>query len=505
MSALMIRNVVVLGGGSAGFMAAISLKTKLPAWQVRVLRSPDIGVIGVGEGTTVSFPRFLFDYLGLPQREFYAAAEPTWKLGIRFLWGPRKDFYYSFAREYEHTWPELRRNVGFFHDHETHWVGPISALMAHDRAFPRKPDGTPNFNKHHAFHIENQKLVAWLEGHARKLGVEIEEGNVTGVETGPVRTTGREENGVLALVLADGQRVTADLFVDASGFRSELLGRALGEPHLSYAKSLFCDRAVIGGWERTDEITKPYTTAETMAAGWAWQIEHEHFINRGYVYSSAHLDDEAARAELLQKNPKIPADRTRVIGFQSGRRQRNWIGNVVGIGNSVGFVEPLEATALQVVVVECVTLCDALVDCDGRPGPLLVDVYNEHNTRGWDEIRDFLAVHYAFNTRLDTPFWRDCREQTDLAGAARMVEWYRENGPTMLAKGVVMPEINVFGMEGYLAMLVGQKVHHRREFRPTSAEKRAWQQYKAQFGAKAKEAMTVAECLGALRRVGWLK
>jgi tryptophan halogenase len=501
----MIQSIVVLGGGSAGFMAAIAVKTKAPHLAVRVLRSPDIGVIGVGEGTTIAFPRFLFDYLKVPKRDFYAAAEPTWKLGIKFLWGPRREFYYSFAKEYETTWPELSRPTGFFHDHDTQWVGLCSALMAQDRALPRGRDGMPNLNTPHAFHLENLKLIAWLDSHARRLGIEIEDANVTGVETGPVRTTGREEPGVTALVLADGRRVHADLFVDASGFRSELLGRALEVPYQSFAPSLFTDRAVIGGFARSTEVIKPYTVAETMNHGWAWQIEHAHFINRGYVYSSAHCDDETARAELLQKNPSIPPDSTRVVKYRSGRRAKNWVGNVVGVGNAVGFVEPLEATALGIIAQECVMLADSLAETGGHPGPVLVDVYNQHNTQAWDEIRDFLAVHYAFNTRLDTPFWRDCRDHTQLAGATKVVDWFRENGPSTLVQGILIPETNSFGFEGYLAMLVGQRVHYPRERKPTPKETQAWRQRLTQLQQEATGAMTVAEALRALKLAGWLK
>lgn len=301
----MIQNIVVLGGGSAGLIAALTLKRKLPQLSLTVIRGADIGVIGVGEGTTAAFPRHFFEYLKLSPPDFYAGTEPTWKLGIRFLWGPRRDFYYTFAKEYEHRLPELRRNVGFYHDVETPFVGPVSALMAHDKAFSRKPDGTPQFHNHHAFHIENKKLVAHLESICRQAGVDLIEGNVTGTELARAQIARRDEQVVAALVLENGARVTGDLFIDASGFRSELLGRALQEPVISYDKSLFCDRAVIGGWPRSDEPIRPYTVAETMTAGWCWQIEHEHWINRGYVYASNFISDADALTEFLSTNPKI--------------------------------------------------------------------------------------------------------------------------------------------------------------------------------------------------------
>ncbi len=499
----MLQNIVVLGGGSAGLIAAITLRMKLPRLNVCVLRSPEIGVIGVGEGTTASFPRHFFEYLKVPPRVFYAGTSPTWKLGIKFLWGPRREFYYSFAKEYEHRWPELSRNVGFYHDDDTHWVGPISAMMAHERAFPRKADGMPQFHNHHAFHIENIRLVGWLEQWAREIGVQVRDANVVHAETGPVRTSGREEKGITALVLDTGERVTADLIVDASGFRSELLGRALEEPYISYSKSLFCDRAVIAGWTRTTETILPYTIAETMNAGWCWQIDHEHWINRGYVYASSFISDEEALAEFRAKNPKL-SNEPRIVKFRSGRRARNWVGNVVGVGNSVGFVEPLEATALQVICVEVSTLADALVDSMQAPGPMLVDLYNAFNAQAWDDIRDFLAVHYAFNTRLDTEFWRACRADTDLAGAARIVDWYRENGPSALAKGILIPEQNSFGFEGYLALLTGQKVPHGRVGSHPVDDARLWRARRDAYAVGALKCMPASECLAALRRAGWI-
>jgi tryptophan halogenase len=356
--------------------------------------------------------------------------------------------------------------------------------------FPRKQDGAPHFHKSHAFHIENKKLVGYLENQCRKVGVQFTEGTVASVERGP--------EGVEALVLESGQKVTAGLYVDASGFRSELLGRAMLEEFLSFEKSLFCDRAVIAGWPRTNEPILPYTVAETMEAGWCWQIEHENWINRGYVYSSRFITDEAALVEFRQKNPKI-ANEPRVVKFKSGRYRRHWVGNVVGVGNSVGFVEPLEATALQVICLESSTLADTLKDSLLEPPPSLVDLYNTYNSRQWDDIRDFLAVHYAFNTRIDSPFWKACREETALAGAAPIVRFYQENGPSLVAEAVQFDPNNSFGLEGYLAMLVGQGVPHGKPFTPTAAEQKIWKQRLQNYRDHAAQGFTVKSCLDMIR------
>jgi tryptophan 7-halogenase len=487
-----ISSIVVLGAGSAGLMAALTLKRKLPQLTVLVIRSPDIGIIGVGEGTTVVFPRHFFEYLRMKPREFYLEAAPTWKMGIRFLWGPRKEFYYTFSYELEKRLPELSRNMGFYYDEKTPWLGRASAFMAHGKVFPRQPDGLPRFHNNHAFHIENKQLVAWLEHQCRQLGVTIRDATVRAEKGG---------QGIAALVTEGGERITGDLYIDASGFRSELLGVALEEPYRDYSDALFCDRAVIGGWPRTTEPILPYTTAETMGAGWCWQIEHEHFINRGYVYSSRFVSDETALREFLEKNPKV-ATTPRVVKFRSGRLERTWVGNVIGVGNAVGFVEPLEATALQVICVEVSALADALLDSLCEPTPTLIRLYNQYNGDQWDDIRNFLAVHYKFNTRLNTPFWRACREDTALHGAQAIVDWYQENGPSVLAGTTLVHQSNSFRMDGYLTMLVGQNVPHGRPYDPPPEERDFWQRYCRGLADEARHGMDVGEVLKAIRQPG---
>jgi tryptophan halogenase len=350
------------------------------------------------------------------------------------------------------------------------------------------------FHNNHAFHIENATFVGWLEKRCREIGVEITDATVKAEVGG---------EGIAALISDTGERITGDLYVDASGFRSELLGGALNEPFQSYADSLFCDRAVVGGWERgKDEPILPYTTSETMDAGWSWRIDHEHLINRGYVYSSAFISDEAAREEFLRKNPKVSPDKTRVVKFRSGRHDRGWVGNVVGMGNAYGFVEPLEATSLQVICVEASTLADALLDCVCEPTPSMVRLYNRYNNDQWDDIRNFLAIHYKFNTRTDTPFWRAVQADTKLHGAEEVVEWYRENGPSVLAGAALIHASNSFRMDGFIAILVGQNVPYEKVYQPSPAEQSFWKQYREQLAAQARAGMTSEQALYALRTPG---
>jgi tryptophan halogenase len=492
----MIKNVLVLGAGSAGLIAAISLKLKIPQLAVRIVRSPDIGVIGVGEGTTPNFPRHLFDYLRISRKHFYALAQPTWKLGVRFLWGPRRQFDYGFGQALDSHWTDLPRPNGYYCDDEFRCVDLPTALMAHDKAFARQGDGVaPDIQPWHGFHIENKKLVDTLETVARAVGVEIVDGRVSAAERGPA--------GVAAVVLDDGRRMEADLFIDASGFRSELLGRFLEEPYVSYGNSLFCNRAVVGGWPRgPDEPILPYTTAETMDAGWAWRIDHEHFVNRGYVYCSSYISDDDAVAEFRRKNPKVP-EGLRVVKFRSGRYRRGWVDNVAAIGNSCGFVEPLEATALMVVCAQSQTLVDFLLHTGLSPTPTMRDLYNHMGAGMWDEVRDFLALHYKLNKRLDTPFWRHCREDTDVSTIAPLLEFYEQNGPTGFARHLLRPTGSNFGVEGFLVMLVGNRHPYTGKHAATPAEQETFDRRRAQFAAQAAAGLDVKETLAVIRHPGW--
>jgi tryptophan halogenase len=234
-----------------------------------------------------------------------------------------------------------------------------------------------------------------------------------------------------------------------------------------------------------------------MDFGWCWQIEHETRINRGYVYSSDFISDDAAEAEFRRKNASV--DKTRVVKYVSGRYERSWVKNVVAIGNASGFVEPLESTALGFICSESVFLIEGLMETDRQIRPISSQIYNNKVGRGWDVIRQFLSIHYKFNTRYDTPFWRACREKTDLCGAAGVVECFRQNGPSSFFSRVFLDQDDQFTMEGYLAMLVGQQVAHTEGFVPSAGERQAWEQIKQRNRALAASAFGVQEALSLVR------
>jgi tryptophan halogenase len=361
-------------------------------------------------------------------------------------------------------------------------------------AFPRQPNGAPDIHPWHAFHIENKKFVEILEIVAREHGVKFIDGKVSGAERGP--------EGIAAIHLDDGQRLTADFFVDASGFRSELLGKALEEPFVSFSSSLFCDRAVIGGWTRTDEKIQPYTTAETMNCGWAWQIDHETLINRGYVYCSQAISDDDAAAEFYRKNPRIK-DAPQIVKFRSGCYERLWVGNVVALGNSSGFVEPLESTALMILCSHVQTLVDFFLHSDLRPTESLRNLYNDLTHASWQDIRGFLSIHYKFNGLLDTPFWKQVRAEANVSSVGGLLEFYKENGPTGFCRHRMPQTQSDFGLEGYLVMLVGNQVPYDKRYNIPPAERKIWEQRKAGFVQEASRGIRSEEALAYVKHPGW--
>jgi tryptophan halogenase len=322
----MIQSITILGGGSAGLIAALGLRARLRDVQITVVRSLALGVIGVGEGTTLTVPGYLHQYLGLNRAEFFQSVDPSYKRGVRFQWGPRPYYDYAFGNNLALKLQGLDKPFGYYCDEEFSHTNPVGSLMAQGRFFLRGGDGKPVYDTFFGYHFENAKLVSYLESTAAARGITFIDDELV--------EAALDDAGVSELRLASGRSVRSDLYVDASGFRCELLGRALGEPFVSFKSSLFCERAVVGGWERTTEPVLPYTSSETMDAGWCWQIEHRTRINRGYVYSPDFISDTAAEEEFRRNNPRISD--TRVVKFVSGRRQNGWVKNVVAVGTAAG-------------------------------------------------------------------------------------------------------------------------------------------------------------------------
>jgi tryptophan halogenase len=500
----MINHVLILGGGSAGFLTAITLKVRLPKLAVTVLRSPDpagASAADIGEGTTVDFPRHLHGYLRLDPGDFHRGARPIRKLGTRFLlWGPRPWFDYTFEPQIDTQYMKLPRGAGYYVAADEAGfddVGLATALMSRNAAFALDERGLPAIGRDLAYHLEYDALVNWLISIAGRMGVMMTSGTVAEVRRD-------EQGGVRELLLESGATIGAGFFVDCSEARSLLLGDALGEPFDSFKSSLLCDRAVVGSWQRggPDEPIQPYTTAETMDAGWCWRIDHAHRINRGYVYNSAFIGDDAAEAEFRAKNPRITS--TRLVKFTQGCHRRSWVSNVVSIGSASGFVEPLEGTSLGSVCVLAQNLAEMFAESDLRPTESMRNLFNLRAAKRWSAIRRFLAMHYKFNTRLQTPFWQACQADVDLAGAEPIVEFYRENGPSTMFRNDLLDPRDQFGVEGYLSMLIGQSVPCK-AYQPSQEERALWQQIRAGWARRASRAIGADHALAILsdERFGW--
>ena len=485
-----ISRVLVVGGGTAGFLTALALKRKLPQLDVTVIRSPEIGIIGVGEGSTPLFTQFIHDFLGIPIQEFVRHTQPGLKTGTRFHWGTRSHFYFPFGQFMTLKAEGLPRPVGFYLDHDDVGHAALSAArMDANRVFGFNADKSQLIVTDYAYHIENQRFAAYLEALVRSAGVQIIDGTVEAVH--------QDDTGITGLDLSDARRMHADLYVDCSGFRSLLLGKTLGEPRVDYSSTLACDRAVVGGWDRpAGEPMLSYTLSETMNAGWCWRIDHPDRIHRGYVYSSSFITDDAAEQELRSKNPLIGP--TRIVKFTSGRFVRSWVKNVIAIGNASGFVEPLEATSLSIIATRCVLMVELLKDSDCMLCSAIAHLFNQSSSAIWDAVRDFLSLHYRFNTRLSTPFWVNRQNGTDMGNAQPLVDYVQQVGPSpaLIAHFVTLGA--VFNSSGYLAILSGLRAPMQYDHQPTAAELKIWQSWCASNANQAQSLATVEQSLSIL-------
>jgi tryptophan 7-halogenase len=479
-----IRSVGVIGGGTAGYFAAIALKKRFPHVEVTVVESSTIPIIGVGEATTTLMPPFLHAQLGIDIVELFREVRPTWKLGIKFDWGLPGDYFFTYP------FGETNTDEPYFYDGDIRTQSFTSLLMMDGKApIIRGDSGEPISllpRLKFAYHLDNTPFVNFLARHAARVGVQHLDAVIADVVTSP------DAERIERLRTSDGRDLRFDLYVDASGFRSLLLEKALGEPFTSYASSLLCDTAVVASVPQSNGIA-PYTLAETMDAGWCWKIGVEGEDHRGYVFSSAFLTEEQAKAEMRAKNPGLGEPWT--VRFRSGRHRAFWKGNTVAVGNAYGFVEPLESTALHMVIIEIGYLLGCL-DAAGEGAPD-VAFANAGVAGHWDYLRWFLALHYKYNRKLETPFWKTCREEVDVSGLAPAIEHFQRHG-TLTKEGARFQSGDpAFGYEGMMIMLLGQKVDA--PLRRPQVTREAWEKRLAMQRELAARALPQAEALALLR------
>ena len=455
-----VRRVGILGGGTAGWFTALALRAQLPSLEVTVIETPSIPIIGVGEASVPSLVPFLHHYLKLDVEEFTREVAPTWKQGIRFEWGMPGDYVFQAPFDWEVNGVGMLGSMA-----ETANVSSFTLqgqLMAKDAT----PIIRTQSGKLHSFlpilafayHLDNQRLVAYLRKTAIARGVVHVDAKMVDAKL----SAGDGGDPQVEHLVDDGGRTHAfDLHVDCSGFRSFLLGDKLAAPYTSYASTLFTDRALAFNVPHGGKL-KPYTTARTMQSGWCWDIPIREDDHLGYVYSSAFATDDEAHAEAKAVWPEMQGER--VVKFRSGRHDRLWVGNVFAIGNAYAFVEPLESTGLLMITRAITSLVRAFpMRGDNAATRRFV---NTTIGRDWDRLRWFLAAHYKFNKRLDSTFWKEVREKCDISGLDHALALFRETGPLSLSpraiRSSLLEEANVFfyGLHGLDCILLGQKVPH---------------------------------------------
>jgi tryptophan halogenase len=484
--------VGILGGGSAGYLAALALRKKLPHLRVTLIESPHIPVIGVGEASTPLLPAFLHGTLGIDMHRFFVEADPVWKLGIRFLWGAPPGagpdhFDYPFDRG-------LLTESHLYEGHGNAYC-PSALLMARERSHlvPLDPGGSEFafLPAPFAYHIDNRRLVAFLEREAERAGVERLSREVVDAER-------REDGGIAALRTAGGERIEQDFWIDASGFRSFLLGQVLGTPFQSFASSLPTDSALAAPRPRkTGAGIRPFTVAETLDHGWCWQIALPEEDHLGYVFASAFCSPERAEAEFRRHHPGI--ENPRLIPFRCGRHRDAWRGNVFALGNAYGFVEPLESTALHMVLVAIDELIRHLPLDLHRDEPATRRHINARLGEQWDHLRGFLALHFRHNRRRDTPFWRHARAaEPGLGAEAEAV--FRERGP-LSARPCPLNFDPLWGDFGRDVLLLGQRGFGEVPAPPPAARtEREWRFILARGAALADRALPFAEARRVLQQ-----
>ena len=446
-----IRRIVIVGGGSAGWMTAAALaETARGNCAIELVESAAIGAIGVGEATIPPI-RYFNQQLGLDENAFVAATGGSFKLGIEFVgWTrPGHRYFHPFGRfapdfdtvSLHQHWLRERTRGGAaapLEDYAMAWAAARAGRF--DRPATDRRLVLSTFD--YAYHFDAALYARHLRGYAEKRGVVRTEGEIVDARLRP-------DNGFIeALVLKDGRQIAGDFFIDCSGFRGLLIEGALGRGLDSWRQWLPCDRAVTVGCAVAADFA-PHTRATARPAGWQWHIPLQHRIGNGHVYCSEFMSDDEATALLLANLDGPAIGGPRVIRFTSGARREFWSRNCVAIGLSAGFLEPLESTAIHLVQ-SSITRLLALFpdrDCD----PLLAREFNRLTRSEYERIRDFIILHFHAQTR-EEPLWRYTREMTIPEPLQYKIDHFRHSGR------IVAEPLELFQNSNWLAVLVGQEV-----------------------------------------------
>ena len=445
-----IRKVVIAGGGTAGWMAAAALSQQFRGIvDVTLVESEEIGTVGVGESTIP--PIQLFNkLLGIDEDEFVRETNATFKLGIEFVDWRRRG--HSYFHNFGLLGADLRTGISLI-QYWLRWAQSggdpdqlrfsAEAQAARAGKFGRTPasQGGNQPNVNYAFQFDASTYAAYLRRYSERRGVVRKEGKVV-----DVRQNG-ETGLVEAVDMADGSTVRGDFFIDCSGFRGLLIEQVYKAGFEDWSQWLPNDRAAAVPAERMAQPT-PFTLAQARDAGWQWRIPLQHRTGNGYVFCSNYISDDEASAQLMESLGETPLAEPKVLRFKAGRRKAHWVKNVLALGLSSGFLEPLESTSIHLVQAAITKFLDYFPQRE--PDPILIDRFNEEMRFQYETIRDFIIAHYKVTEREDTEFWRYCKHMSIPDTLAEKLELF-------MMRGEVKPRwADIFSEVSWFAILYGQ-------------------------------------------------
>src|SRR5438105_12916790 len=444
MTAQSVKRVVIAGGGTAGWIAAFALVKQLGALvEITLVESDEIGTVGVGE-SVIPTARTFHDYMGIDEADFVRSTGSTFKLGISFEdWAREGDRYiHSFGTIGRSTWM-----VDFHHfwlrARELGVAADIGAYcLEHQAAAAGRFGPSQQVPLNYAYHLDAGLYGRYLRSLAETAGVRRVEGKIA-----EVRQNG-ESGDIEALVLESGEAVEGDLFIDCTGFRALLIGKALGIGFEDWSHWLPTDSA-LAVQTRAVDPPLPYTRAIAHRAGWRWRIPLQHRMGNGLVYSSAHMNDEEARRLLDEAIEGEMLKEPRLIRFKAGCRRNVWVKNCIAIGLSSGFIEPLESTSIHLIMIAITRLLQTF-PFQGVSSAV-AERFNAQANREIEGIRDFIVLHYRLNQR-DEDFWRDCREMEVPDSLAERIALFSD------AAHAFQDAHDLFRVDSWVQVMLGQRL-----------------------------------------------
>lgn len=449
MSADRIRKIAIVGGGTAGWMAAAVLARFLKPADVTIqlIESQEIGIVGVGEAT-VPVIQVLNGLLGIDEADFLRKTGGTFKLGIEFRdWSRLGQTHFHFFGDFgapiegippHHHWLKMRQ------------LGQAAALGEHSLPYVIGKLGRfslPAADYKYAYHFDAGLYARYLRANAEARGVRRKEGKVVDVEL-------RGEDGFIrTLVLDSGERIDAEFFIDASGFRGLLIEQALHTGYEEWSHWLPCDRAAAVPCTCEGDLT-PYTVSTARAAGWQWRIPLQHRTGNGYVYCSQYIGDDAATDALLSGLDGRPLAEPRLLRFTTGHRKQFWNRNCLAVGLAGGFLEPLESTSIQLIQTALARLIEMFPDRNFDPA--VSAEYNRVSVNELERIRDFLILHYCATQRDDSPLWRYCSTMSVPDSLKHKMDVFRSSGRVPLYSEESYQE------PSWVSIFLGQNIYPKR-------------------------------------------